>query len=196
MAINGSWPLKASFVQSKFCSKQVPLYEEQVLGTSQETENVSFSWQSFTVYARWLNQVYKNVPLYNTSCSRWHFCCYVHLKLWLALEFSSWVVKRSLSHMCGRLSFPMFLLRVGLFILMQMDSFMVLASLPTMFKSSTAVMWHVLFWWSYMVDGFFKCSLNLSPKVLANSPMYSASYSTLLHLYWYITQFLVWCFCP
>ena len=31
--------------------------------------------------------------------------------------------------------------------------------------------------------GVFKCSLNLSPKVLADSPMYSSSHSNLSHLY-------------
>ena len=31
--------------------------------------------------------------------------------------------------------------------------------------------------------GCFKCSLNLSPKVLADSPIYSSSHSTLSHLY-------------
>ena len=37
------------------------------------------------------------------------------------------VLNRTPSHMFGRLYYPMFLLRVGLFILIKMDSFMVLA---------------------------------------------------------------------
>ena len=39
---------------------------------------------------------------------------------------------------------------------------------------------HVL--WSYIGVGAFRCSLNLSPKVLDDSPMYSSSQSTLWHL--------------
>ena len=37
--------------------------------------------------------------------------------------------------------------------------------------------------WSYMGEGSLRCSLILSSKVLADSPMYSSSHSTLLHLY-------------
>ena len=40
---------------------------------------------------------------------------------------SSGVLNRTLSHMCSRLHFPMFLVRVGLLTLMKMDSLMVLA---------------------------------------------------------------------
>ena len=36
-------------------------------------------------------------------------------------------------------------------------------------------------------EGALRCSFNLSPKVLADSPMYSSSLSNLLHLYLYIT---------
>ena len=32
--------------------------------------------------------------------------------------------------------------------------------------------------WSYMGEGDFRCSLNLSPNVLEDSPMYSSSQST------------------
>ena len=35
----------------------------------------------------------------------------------------------------------------------------------------------------YGGDGAFRCSLNLSPNVLAVSPMYSSSYSNWSHLY-------------
>ena len=44
-------------------------------------------------------------------------------------------------------------------------------------------------------EGAFKCSLNLSPKFLADSPMYSSSHSTLLNLNLYITPlFKDWIF--
>ena len=54
--------------------------------------------------------------------------------------FSSGRLNRMLSQMCGRLYFPIFLLSVGLFTLMYIDSLMVLAtvlsSLPSILKLS------------------------------------------------------------
>ena len=41
--------------------------------------------------------------------------------------------------------------------------------------------------WSCIGEGAFRCSLNLSPKFLADSPIYSSSHSTLLHLNLYMT---------
>ena len=41
--------------------------------------------------------------------------------------------------------------------------------------------------WSYIGEGVFRCSLNLSPTFLADSPMYSSSHSTLSHLNLYMT---------
>ena len=38
-----------------------------------------------------------------------------------------------------------------------------------------------------MGEGSFRYSLNLCPKILADSPMFSSSNSSLLHLYQYIT---------
>ena len=93
----------------------------------------------------------------------------------------------------GRLYFPMFLFNVELFTLMYMASFTALAILwsflPIILKFSTDVVWPVLFWCSYIGDGAFKCSLYLSPKVLADSPIYSSSQSMLSHLNQYITLF-------
>ena len=94
-------------------------------------------------------------------------------------SLSSGIVNKILSHMCGRLYFPMFLFRVGLLTLMNMASWMVLAilfsSLPRILKLSIDVMWPLMFWWWYIGEGVFKCSLNLSPKVLPDSPTYSSS---------------------
>ena len=56
-----------------------------------------------------------------------------------------------------------------------------------MLKSSTDVLWSVLDLWSYMGEAAYRYSLNLFPKVLADSPMYSSFHSNLLHLYLYIT---------
>ena len=85
----------------------------------------------------------------------------------------------------------MFLFRDGSFTLMYIASLMFLAillsSLPTILKLSMDISWPVVLLWSMMGDGTLICSLNLSPKVLPDSPMYSSSQSNLPHLYLYIT---------
>ena len=94
-------------------------------------------------------------------------------------SLSSGIVNKILSHMCGRLYFPMFLFRLGLLTLMNMASWMVLAillsSLPRILKLSIDVIWPLMFWWWYIGEGVFKCSLNLSPKVLLNILHHSQS---------------------
>ena len=64
--------------------------------------------------------------------------------------FNSGMENSSLSQMWGRLYFPVFLFRVGLFTLMYMDSLMVLArllsSLPIILKLSRVVTWPLLLW--------------------------------------------------
>ena len=83
--------------------------------------------------------------------------------------FSSGIVNKFLCQICGRLYFPIFLLRVGLFTLIYTDSLMVLAklisSLPIILKFSIDVSWPLLLWCINIGDGAFRCSLNLSPKV-------------------------------
>ena len=105
--------------------------------------------------------------------------------------FSSGMDCNMPSQRCGRLYFPMFLFNVGLFTLMYMTSFTALAILwsflPIILKFSTDVMWPVLLWCSCIGDGAFRCSLYLSSKVLADSPIYSSSQSILSHLNQYIT---------
>ena len=92
-------------------------------------------------------------------------------------SFSSEIVNNILSHMCGRLYFPMFLFRVGLLTLIDMASWMVLAtlfsSLPRILKLSIDVLWPLMFLWWNIGEGVFKCSLNLSPKVLPDSPNFA-----------------------
>ena len=51
------------------------------------------------------------------------------------------------------------------------------SSLPTMLKFSSKVIWPVVLPWSWIGEGAFRCSLNLSPNVLDVSPMYSSSHS-------------------
>ena len=97
---------------------------------------------------------------------------------------------RTLSQMCGRLYLPMFLLRVGLWTVIHIASFMALAIflpyLLIILKFSTVVVWPVLFGCSKIVDGAFKYSSYHYSKVLDDSPMYSSSHSVLPHLNQYI----------
>ena len=102
------------------------------------------------------------------------------------LIFKSGMECNILSQRFGRLYFPMFLFNIGLFTLIYMASFTALAilwpSLSIILKFSTDVMWPFLFCCSNMGDGAFKCSLNLSPNVQDDSPIYSSSQSILSHL--------------
>ena len=95
--------------------------------------------------------------------------------------FSSGRLNRMLSQMCGRLYFPIFLLSVGLFTLMYIDSLIVqatvLSSLPSILKLSIDVSWPLIFWCWNIGDGAFKCSLYLSPNDLPDAPMYSSPQS-------------------
>ena len=99
---------------------------------------------------------------------------------------SSLLLLRTSSHMWGRWYLPMFLFRDGPLTLMYMDSLISLerfcSSLPTTLKFSSVVVWPEVLLWSWMGEGAFRCSLNLSPNVLDVSPMYSSSHSNLSHL--------------
>ena len=73
----------------------------------------------------------------------------IHKLLYSYFFFNSGMENRILSQMCGRLYFPIFLFRVGLFTLMYIDSLMVLArlfsSLAMILKLFNVVAWPVLF---------------------------------------------------
>ena len=101
-------------------------------------------------------------------------------------NFSSEMLNRTSSQICGRWYLPMFLFRDGSLTLIYRASLMVLmrfwSSLPTISKFSILMLWSVVLWWSNMRDGAFWCSLNLCQKVLEDSPIYSSSLSTLSHL--------------
>ena len=101
-------------------------------------------------------------------------------------KLSSEVLNRTSSHIWGRWYLPMFLFRDGLLTLVYNASLMVLmrfrSSLPTMLTFSIVVVWSVVLEWSYIGEGPFWCSLNLSPNVLEDSPIYSSSHSTLSHI--------------
>ena len=84
------------------------------------------------------------------------------------------------SHMCGRWYLPMFLFRDGFLTLMYRASFIVLrrfwSSLPNILKLSIVTLWPEMIEWSWIGEGILRCSLNLSAKFLADSPIYSSSH--------------------
>ena len=109
------------------------------------------------------------------------------LMLWSCyLSLSSGDLTNTSSHICGSWYLPIFLLRDGSLTLMSIASLMDLAILwsylPTVLKVSRERSWPVVLWWLWMGEGALMCSLNLSTKVLPDSPIYS-SQSTLPHLY-------------
>ena len=96
------------------------------------------------------------------------------------INFKVRVLDRTLPHTGWRLYLPTFLLNVGLLILMNIDSFIVLArpwsSLPMILKLSGVVLCPVWVLCMWICESSFRCSLNLSPKVLEVSPIYSSSH--------------------
>ena len=96
--------------------------------------------------------------------------CYladVKSQLWLMelpqvsiyFKFSSEMLSRTSSHICGRWYLPMFLFRDGLFTLMYRASLMVLmrfwSSLPSMEKLSIVTVWPEMLRWSCIGEGAF-----------------------------------------
>ena len=120
--------------------------------------------------------------------------CGVHLCYFLYLfVLSSGMENTTLSQMCGMLCLSIFLT------LIYIASFISLAilcpSLPIIWKLSIVIVWPVVFWCSNIDEGAFKCSLYLSPNVLADSPIYSSSHSVLPHLNQYMTDIALFCCC-
>ena len=105
-------------------------------------------------------------------------------------------LNRTSFHMWGRWYLPIFLFMDGLLTHMYIDSFISLmrfwSSLPTTLKFSSVVVWHVVLKWSYIGEGAFRYSLNLSQNVLEDSPMCSSSHSTLSHLYLYMMHICIY----
>ena len=103
----------------------------------------------------------------DVPCTCW-FGGYSH---WY-LNWSSRVLTRTQSQIWGRLYLPMLLLRVGMLTLMYMNSLIVQAkpcpSLPTVLKLSMGMRWQCI------KKGALRCSLCLSPNVVADSPIYSS----------------------
>ena len=84
-------------------------------------------------------------------------------------NFSSWVLIRTSSHICDRCYLSMFYLYFeSVIVLLRFSSF-----LYTILKLSTAVVWNVMLQLSCIGEGA-RCSLNLFPKVLKDSPVYSS----------------------
>ena len=123
--------------------------------------------------------------------------CYSHKWLMelpqvsIYFKFSSGMLSRTSSQICGRWYLPILLFRDGLLTLIYKASLMVLmrfwSSLPNMEKLSKVTGWPEVLRWSFIGEGALRCSLNLSSKFLADSPIYSSSQSTLSHLYLYMT---------
>ena len=88
-------------------------------------------------------------------------------------NFNSDVLCRTSSHIWGRWYLPMFLFRDGSLTLMNRASLIALVrfwfSLPTIVKLLMLTLWPEMLQWSYIGEGSFWCSLNLSAKVLADS---------------------------
>ena len=97
--------------------------------------------------------------------------------------------------MWGKLNLPIFLFNVGLLTLININALMVLAkpcpSLPIMRKLSWLVGWPVLLLWWCTGQESFRCSLNLSAKVLEVSPMYSSLQVRSPHWNQYMAQLLL-----
>ena len=81
-------------------------------------------------------------PLMDRNLAQMLLCILI-VYLFIFFIFNSGIVSKILSQMCGRLYFPVFLLRVGLFTLIYIDSLMVLAKvlsfLPMILKFSMDV---------------------------------------------------------
>ena len=127
--------------------------------------------------------------------------CYGHVWLMelpqvsIYCNFSSEMLSRTSSQICGRWYLPICLFRDGLLTLMYKASLMSLmrfcSSLPNMEKLSIVTEWPEVLIWSCIGEGALRCSLNLSSKFLADYPIYSWSQSTLSHSYLYMTPLLL-----
>ena len=126
----------------------------------------------------------------------WVGRCYCHGR-WnsqgsfiIYLSLSSEMLARTSSQTCGRWYLPTFLFKDGSLTLMYIASLIVLiwfkSSLPTISKLLMVTLWPLMLLWSCMGEGDFRCSLNLSPNVLEDSPIYSSSQSTLSQWYLYM----------
>ena len=96
-------------------------------------------------------------------------------------NFNSGDLASTSSQMCGSWNLPMFLLRDGSLALMKIASLMFLPAHNAKLVQGYLMTCDILL--VYDGDGAVMCSLNLSPKVLPEYPMYSSSQSTLSHLY-------------
>ena len=114
--------------------------------------------------------------------SNYGLCC--ASSFWLATLILG-VPNKTLSQIWLSWNLPIFLLRVGLFTLMKMDSLLNLVmscpSLPIILKLSWLSWCPVIWLCTWMGEGSLKCSLYLSPRVLDVSPMYSSPQSMAAH---------------
>ena len=97
--------------------------------------------------------------------------------------------------MWGKLNLPIFLFNMGLFTLINIDSLIFLAKSCPSLSFYLEVILHggmacVVAMMMYR-GGSFRCSLNLSPKVLEVSPTYSSSQVRSLHCNQYMAPLLL-----
>ena len=115
------------------------------------------------------------------NCGWWNY----HRPAFI-LVLSSEMLNRTSSQICGRLYLPIFLFRDGLLTFMYKASLLSLmrfwSSLPNMENLSTVTEWPEMLIWSCIGEGALRCSLNLTSKIHADSPIYSWSQSTLSHV--------------
>ena len=90
------------------------------------------------------------------------------------------VLYNTSSHIYGQRYLPIFHLRDGSLTVMNNPSLIALmkfwSSLPIMLKFLMSALCPEMLQWLWMEKGDFWCSLNLSAKVLADSPIYSSSH--------------------
>ena len=105
------------------------------------------------------------------------------------------VLSKTLSHIWGKLNLPIFLFKVGLLTLINIYSLIFLSKpcppLPIILEvllggGMTCVTAMMMYG-----ESSFRCSLNLSPKVLEVSPMYSSSQVKSAHWNQYMTPLLL-----
>ena len=111
-------------------------------------------------------------------------------------QFKPWGIKKELCSIYDWVcTYQCFGFKVGLFTLMKIDSLMVLScpwsSLPMMLKLVSVIVYPVCCMCAWLGEGCLRCSLLLSPRVLAVSPMYSSSQAIWLHWKLYITLLFI-----
>ena len=155
--------------------------------------------------------VYGTDVIMPISCNillHWCYCALFMAKMLLShfffillshyFIFSSGMLNNILSQMCGRLYFPIFLLSVGLFTLMYIDSLIVLAKLlsspPIILKFSMHVSWPLMFWCWNIGEGPSSVPC-IFPQMFSLIHQCTLHHSQCSHRCSYILHCSYWWFC-